>query len=129
MTMDLQAEPPIRVLLAEDHALVREGLVSLLHWQKIQVVAEAVNGEEAVALYREHRPDITLMDLRMPRMDGVTAIRTIIAEFPEARIIVLTNLDGEEQNCFNAGAQAVVLKDAPKGELVATIREIHAGAS
>lgn len=119
-------EKPIRILVAEDHKIVREGLIANLSRQRMQVIGEARNGEEAIALYRQGLPDITLMDLRMPRMDGLTAIRAILKEFPAARIIVLTSFDGEEQNSLQSGAKAVVLKDVPISQLIETILKIHA---
>jgi two-component system, NarL family, response regulator len=119
----------IRVLIADDHEVVREGLNGILRRQKMHVVAEACNGKEAIELYRLHRPDILLMDLRMPLMDGLTATRALIAEFPHARIIVLTNSEGEEHNSLHAGAKALVQKDAPSSELVCAIHAVHNAAS
>lgn len=115
----------IRVLITDDNGPVREGIQLLLTRAKMEVVAQATDGVEAVALFRQYRPDVTLMDLRMPRMDGLTAIRTIVGEFPEARIVVLTSMEGEDQRCFDAGARAVLMKDAPKGEILATIEAAY----
>ena len=117
----------IRILLAEDNAFVREGLVALLSRQNMNIVAQATNGSEAVTLYRQHLPDVTLMDLCMPVMSGFDAIKEITAEFPQARIVVVTNLDGEAENCRRAGARALVLKDAPKEELLDTILAVYEG--
>lgn len=114
----------LKVLIADDHPLVREGLAGLLVRYDMQVVGQARNGEEAVRLHRQCRPDVTIMDLRMPKMDGLTALRMILRESPEARIVVLTSFDGEEQNCLHAGAKALLLKEAPSKELVATIRRV-----
>jgi len=119
----------IRILIADDHATVREGLAALLNpRQHLEVVAQAADGLEAIDLYRRHRPDITLMDMRMPRMDGVKAIRAIVSEFPEARIILLTAFDGEEENARQAGAKGFVLKEASREELLKTIRDVHCAA-
>jgi DNA-binding NarL/FixJ family response regulator len=85
----------------------------------------ASNGLEAVELFREFRPDVVLMDLRMPKMDGLAATRAICAEHPGARVVVLTSFDGEEENSIRAGAKAIVLKDAPRQELIDTIRAVH----
>ncbi len=114
-----------RILIVDDHEVVREGLVGILTRQKMQVVAEAVNGQEAIACYRQHRPDIVLMDLRMPLMDGLTATRAIVSEFPHAQIIILTNSEGEEENSRQAGAAAFVQKDAPSEQLLRAIHAVH----
>ena len=114
----------IRVLIADDHAMVREGLAGILKLHKMQIVAEARNGVEALTLYREHRPDIVLMDMRMPVMDGLTATRALLAEFPHARILILTNSEAEEDS-LRAGAKALVQKDAPSEELISAIHVVH----
>ena len=119
------ANEGIRVLIADDHEVVREGLTAILNRQKMQVVAEAHNGQEAIELYRQYRPDILLMDIRMPLMDGLTATRALVSEFPQARVLMLTNTEGEEQNSLRAGAKALVQKDAPFGQLVSAIHAIH----
>jgi len=125
--MDQQAI--IRILIADDHAAVREGLAALLNPRHhLEVVAQAADGLEAVDLYRRYRPDITLMDMRMPQMDGVTAIKAIISEFPEARIILLTAFDGEEEKALQAGAKGTILKEASRDDLLKTIRDIHCAA-
>jgi two-component system NarL family response regulator len=120
----------IRILIADDHPVVREGLAAIIERQPaLSVVAEASNGQEAVALYRQHRPDVTLVDLRMPELDGVAVITTIRREFPEARIIILTTYDGDEdiyRGVF-AGARAYLLKDAPREDLLEAIRAVYAG--
>jgi PAS domain S-box-containing protein len=114
----------IRILIADDHLVVREGLVAILKPRLgFEVVAQARDGREAIDLFCDHRPDITLMDLRMPSMDGLAAIRAILADCPEARIIVLTAFAGEEENSLRAGAKAVVPKDASREELLSAIRE------
>lgn len=120
----------IRVLLADDHPVVREGLAALINRRPdMTVVAEAGTGREAAELFREQRPDIALIDLRMPEMDGVTAIRRIRADFPAARIIVLTTFDGDEDIylALRAGARGYLLKDAPREDLLECIRCVYQG--
>lgn len=120
----------IRVLSVDDHALLREGIASLIATQPdIKVVAEASNGREAVELFRQHRPDITLMDLQMPEMSGIDALGAIRAEFPDARIIVLTTYKGDVQvmRALQAGARAYLLKSLMRKDLLDTIRAVHAG--
>jgi DNA-binding NarL/FixJ family response regulator len=121
----------IRLIVIDDQAVVRQGFVSLINTvADMEVVAQGVNGEQAIELYREHRPDIALMDLRMPVMTGVEAIARIRSEFPEARIIVLTTYDGDEDiyRALQAGAQGYLLKDMFFEELEDAIRKVHAGA-
>jgi two-component system NarL family response regulator len=122
--------PPIRVLIVDDHAIVRKGLATIINSDpEMTVIAQAEDGQQAIALYREHQPDITLMDLRMPNMGGVEAISAICAEFKQARITVLTTYDGDEEifRGLQAGAQGYLLKDAKPGELLNAIRAIHNG--
>jgi two-component system NarL family response regulator len=119
-----------RILIADDHAVVREGLVAILNRQEdLDVVGEAVNGREAVEKWCNQRPDITLMDLRMPEMSGVSAIEAIRAENPNALIIVLTTYDTDEDiyRAMRAGAKAYVLKDAHREELLECIRHVRQG--
>ncbi len=126
----MSQENTIRVLIADDHPVVRTGLALMLKYEPdMEAVGEAGNGSEAVALFRLHRPDVTLMDLRMPQMDGAEAITAIRAEFPAARIILLTTYDGDEDiyRGLRAGARAYLLKDAPCEELLETIRAVNAG--
>ncbi|HZO90836.1 MAG TPA: response regulator transcription factor [Chthonomonadaceae bacterium] len=126
----MRSENPIRVLVADDHPVVRRGLALMLKYEPdMEAIGEASSGREAVALFRLHRPEVTLMDLRMPDMDGVEAITSIRAEFPAARIILLTTYDGDEDiyQGLRAGAQAYLLKDAPCEELLETIRVVYAG--
>jgi DNA-binding NarL/FixJ family response regulator len=126
----MDAPVNIRVLIADDHPLVRTGLALMLKYEPgMETVGEACNGREAIALYARHKPDVTLMDLRMPEIDGVAAIIAIRAEFPNARIILLTTYDGDEDifRGLRAGAKAYLLKDAPCEELLDTIRIVHAG--
>jgi DNA-binding NarL/FixJ family response regulator len=120
----------IRVLSVDDHALLREGVAGLVGNQSdMELVAEACNGREAVELFRKHRPDVTLMDLQMPEMGGIDAISAIRAEFPEARIVVLTTYVGDVQvmRALKAGARAYLLKGLLRKELIETIRAVHAG--
>lgn len=120
----------LRILISDDHPFVREGLAAVLSYKSdMTVVGQASNGHEAVELFRQHHPDITLMDLRMPEIDGVEAITTICAEFVNARIIVLTTYDGDEDiyRGLRAGAKGYVLKDAEPDELVSAIRIVHSG--
>lgn len=121
---------PIRVLIADDHLLVRRGLAAIINMEEdAAVVGEAGDGEEAVALWRRLRPDVTLMDLRMPKLDGVQAIKRIRTEDPTAGIIVVTTFDHDEDIYagLRAGAKAYVLKDVQPEELFGCIRAVHAG--
>ena len=123
-------ENAIRVLLADDHPIVREGLITVVNAQAdMVVVAEAENGKQAVEAFRKHRPDVTLMDLRLPEMDGVQATAAIRKDFSNARIIVLTTYSGDEfiYRALEAGARAYLLKTTPKKELLETIRVVHQG--
>ena len=120
----------IRILTVDDHPLLREGIAALVASQPdMQVVGEASNGAEAVEMFRKHRPDITLMDLVMPKMKGVDAIIAIRAEFPEARIVVLTTYRGDVQvlRALKAGARGYLLKGLLRKELLETIRAVHEG--
>ena len=120
----------IRVLVAEDHTVVRDGLVAIIKQEAdMDVVADTGDGQQAAELWKKHRPDITLMDLRMPGMDGVNAIYQIRAAEPHARIIVLTTYDGDEDiyRGMRAGAKSYLLKDVRREELFRCIREVHAG--
>ena len=121
----------IRIMVIDDQAVVRQGFVSLIKTvPDMEIVGEGSNGQEAVDLFRQLRPDITLMDLRMPELSGAEAIRQIRSEFPAARIIVLTTFDGDEDiyRAVQAGAQGYLLKDMFFEELEAAIRKVHAGA-
>jgi two-component system NarL family response regulator len=128
----MSKEGAIRVLIADDHPVVREGVAAMIERRPdMTVVGEAATGREAVAAYRAARPDVVLMDLRMPDMTGVEAIGAIRGEFPGARIIVLTTYDGDEDiyRGLQAGARAYLLKDAPRDDLLDAIRAVHAGQS
>ena len=120
----------IRILLVEDHQVVRQGLVALLSaTDDLEVVGSVGDGLEAVEVFRRTRPDVTLMDLQMPKLGGVETIKRIRAEFGEARFIVLTTFDGDEDifRALQAGARAYLLKGMPLEELLTTIQEVHAG--
>src|SRR5712675_868082 len=120
----------IRVLSVDDHALLREGIAAIINHQSDRVlVSQASGGREGIQQYREHRPDVTLMDLRLPDLSGIDSLIAIRAEFPEARIIMLTTFEGdvEVQRALEAGAQAYLLKSMPHKELVDAIRRVHAG--
>ena len=127
----MSAKPvPIRILAVDDHALLREGIAGLVAGQSdMSLVAQASNGIEAIHQFRTHRPDITLMDLQMPEMNGIDAMIAIRGEFPEARIIVLTTYTGDVQvlRALKAGARAYLLKNLLHKELLETIRAVHAG--
>ena len=120
----------IRILTVDDHPLLRKGIAALVNAEPdLKLVAEASNGEEAVEAFRSHRPDVTLMDLQMPGVDGIGAIGRIRDEFPNARIIVLTTYTGDTQvlRALRAGARAYILKGHVHKELLETIRAVHAG--
>ena len=120
----------IRILTVDDHPLLRKGIAALVNAEPdLKLVAEASNGREAIDAFRSHRPDVTLMDLQMPGVDGLGAIDAIRREFPEARIIVLTTYSGDTQvlRALKAGARAYILKGHVHKELLDTIRAVHAG--
>jgi len=123
-------DAPVTILTADDHPLIRDGLAAVLRAESgLHVVAEAANGEEAIEAYARLRPDIVLMDLRMPVMDGLTAARAILADDPNARIIVLTTYDGDEDihRALAAGARGYLLKDMMRTDLLGVIRAVHRG--
>jgi len=121
---------PIRVLSVDDHPLLREGIAAVINIQPdMSLVALATSGTEAIQRYREHRPDVTLMDLRLPDVSGIDAMIAIRAEFPDARVMMLTSFDGdvEIERALRAGARGYVLKSLPPRELADAIRDVHAG--
>lgn len=126
----MSAKSPIRILIVDDHPVLREGIAAVLASETdMALVAEAGNGRDAVEQFRAHRPDITLMDLQMPVMNGTDAILAIRKDFPDARIIVLTTYSGDAQavRAFKAGASGYLLKNMLRKELVETIRSVHGG--
>ena len=127
---DTPKKPRIGILIADDHSVVRQGLVSLIGFESdMMVVGEAGNGREAVELWKRHRPEVTMLDLRMPELDGVGVIKQIRADDENARIIVLTTFDGDEDiyRAIQAGAKGYLLKDVPREALIDSIRRVHAG--
>jgi DNA-binding NarL/FixJ family response regulator len=127
---DIEAGGTIRVLCVDDHPLVRKGIASILaNEPDMLLVAEANNGREAVNLFKEHKPDVTLMDLRMPEIDGTSATRMIRQEAPDARIIALTSYDGDQDiyRALEAGVRGYILKEMVHTEVVRAIRTVHSG--
>jgi DNA-binding NarL/FixJ family response regulator len=126
----MNAAGPIRILTVDDHPMLREGIAAVLaSEQDMILVAEASNGREAIEQFRTHHPDVTLMDVQMPEVNGIDAIVKIREEFPTARIIVLTTYTGDAQaaRAFKAGASGYLLKNMVRKELIDTIRMVHAG--
>ncbi len=120
----------IKILSVDDHHLIREGIATVISSQTdMELIAHASSGIDAVRLYRQHRPDITLMDVRLPGLSGIDATIEICAEFPDARIIMLTTFDGdvEVQRALKAGARGYFLKSLPPDELIKAIRDVHVG--
>jgi DNA-binding NarL/FixJ family response regulator len=126
----MQQSNMIRVLIADDHAIMRQGLAALLEQEPdLTVVAKASNGQEALTMFRQYLPDVTLMDVRMPQMDGVEAITALCTEFEAARIVVFTAYDGDEDiyRGLRAGAKGYLLKDTEPDELFLAIRTVVSG--
>lgn len=126
----METSQPIRVMIIDDHQIVRQGLVALINTEEdLTVVAEGSDGQQAVDLYAQHKPDVTLMDLRMPVLSGVEATKAIRQQNPQARIIVLTTFDGDEDiyRALQAGAQSYLLKGVSFDDLIEAIRTVHAG--
>lgn len=120
----------IRILCVDDHPLFREGIAAVIAHQKdMQLVAMAATASEAIEQFRRHEPDVTLMDLRLPDMSGISAVASIRKEFPDARLIILTTFEGdyEVQRALSAGAFGYIVKTLPLQELVDVIRKVHAG--
>ena len=126
----MEPEAAISVLCVDDHPLVRKGVAAILaNEPDMSLVAEAADGRQAVELFRAHRPDVTLMDLRLPEMSGIEAIRAIRAEFPEARIIALTSYDGDQDiyRALEAGVRGYLLKEMVHTDVLRAIRVVHRG--
>jgi len=126
----MPASSPIRVLCVDDHPLLREGIAALVTSQAdMQLLAQVGRGGEAVAAFRQHRPDVTLMDLRLPDMSGLDALKAIRGEFADARVLILTTFEGdvEIQRALELGARGYLLKSMPPRELLEAIRAVHAG--
>jgi DNA-binding NarL/FixJ family response regulator len=126
----MSSQDKIRVLSVDDHPLLSEGIAIIINSQQDMVlVSQAASGAEAIQKYREHRPDVTLMDLRLPDLSGIDAMIAIRTEFPDARIVMLTTFEGdvEIQRALQAGARGYLLKNMPPSEIVDVIRHVHAG--
>ena len=126
----MSSKSPIRVFSVDDHPLLREGIAALVNSQPDMVLnAQAATGAEAIQLFKEHVPDVTLLDLRLPDMSGIDVLIAIRSQFPEARIIMLTTFEGdvEIQRALQAGARGYLLKNMPPNELLEVIRQVHAG--
>ncbi len=126
----MDSTKPIRLLTVDDHDLVRKGLAAILSTEPgIELVAEASTGTHAVRLYREHRPDVTLMDLRLPDQSGIETTRQIRSEFPEAKILVLTSYDGDQDiyRALEAGVRGYLLKEMVHTEVIRAIHVVHSG--
>lgn len=126
----MSSKSPIRVFSVDDHPLLREGIAALVNSQPDMVlIGQGANGAEAVQLFKEHLPDVTLLDLRLPDMSGIDVLIAIRSQFPEARIIMLTTFEGdvEIQRALQAGARGYLLKNMPPTELLDVIRQVHAG--
>jgi two-component system, NarL family, response regulator len=117
----------IRIVLADDHPVVRDGLAAMINQQTdMEVVAEAGDGEEAISLFEQHKPDVMVLDLRMPKRDGVAVVQHALQKNPKARILIITTYDGDEDifQCLSQGAKGYLLKDAPRTEILSAIRAV-----
>lgn len=126
----MSADAPIRVLSVDDHPLMREGIAAMIRNQAdMALIAEASNGREAIQRFREHQPDVTLMDVRLPDMSGIDAVIAILSEFPKARIVMLTTFEGDVEihRALQAGARGYMLKSMPPRDLIEGIRDVYAG--
>jgi DNA-binding NarL/FixJ family response regulator len=127
---EMSAMKQIRILTVDDHPLLRQGLAAVIHGEKdMLIVGEAANGREAIEMFRNHRPDVTLMDLQMPDLNGIDAVTAIRQEHPQARIIVLTTYEGDAlaRRALRAGVAGYILKDMIRTDLLEAIRLVHAG--
>jgi DNA-binding NarL/FixJ family response regulator len=126
----MKPQQKIRVVSVDDHPLLREGIAAIINRQEdMEMVAQATSGREAIQLFRQQRPDVALMDIRLPDINGIDALSAILAEFPDARIVMLTTSEGdvEIQRALSAGARGYVLKSMPPKYLVEVVRRVHAG--
>jgi len=125
----MSPEAQIRVILVDDHPVVRDGLANIVNQQKdMRVVAEADDGDVAIAMFEEHRPDVMVLDLRMPRRDGVSVVEEVLDRHPKARLLIMTTYDGDEDifKSLSRGAKGYLLKDAPRQEILTAIRAVAA---
>jgi DNA-binding NarL/FixJ family response regulator len=127
---DIPAQQKIRILCVDDHPLVRKGIAAILANEvDMELIAEAENGRDAVELFRQHQPDVTLMDLQMPVLDGTSAVKQIRQDFPDAKIIALTSFDGDQNvyRALEAGVRGYILKESVHAEILNAIRVVHTG--